>query len=299
MKGHNDSKIDLCDAAADHLQLLKPAPQKIDLQKLSAENVMHFYKIGDALYSGNAPNSAAFFQELKKAGIRSLISVDGATPRLPEAKAVGMQYRHVPIAYSTITEAEQAKILAAYDELPKPVYIHCHHGKHRGPAAAMIIARQVLYWNSAQAEQAMKKIGTSSHYKGLYKSVGKYKRLSKSKIKAAGPIPEKAAVDDFTSSMAVMDRRWDRIKLLKKHGWKIPPRHPDIDPPHEVLMMRELFRELARQNEHPEFHKQLKASEAFLAELENMVRQGKTAAADATFKKIGNSCRDCHYKHRD
>ena len=45
---------------------------------------------------------------------------------------------HIPIGYDGIPLESEAAIVRAMKETEGPVYFHCHHGLHRGPAAAAI-----------------------------------------------------------------------------------------------------------------------------------------------------------------
>jgi len=47
-----------------------------------------------------------------------------------------MRYIHVPIAYSGLSREQEIRIASAISGAEGPLYLHCHHGKHRGPAAA-------------------------------------------------------------------------------------------------------------------------------------------------------------------
>jgi hypothetical protein len=59
----------------------------------------NFLLMADGLYSGAAPVAEAHFAYMKEKGIKSIISVDTATPKLGMASDFGMNYRHVPLTY--------------------------------------------------------------------------------------------------------------------------------------------------------------------------------------------------------
>src|SRR5262249_14804470 len=93
-------------------------------------------------------------------------------------------------------------------------------------------------------------------------------------------------------------------------GWKAPPDHPDLDPPHEALQLAELLRESARLPEtgktYPEaFLRLLADAETEAKGLEKALRDSdQAAAADGTeleqrFQRVASSCVRCHVKYRD
>ncbi|MCX6878582.1 MAG: hypothetical protein NTW21_32925 [Verrucomicrobia bacterium] len=78
------------------------------------------------------------FVFLKDQGIKLIVSVDGAKPDVAAAKKLGMGSIHLPISYDGVPQETQAALSNVLKEDPGKIFIHCHHGKHRGPAAAML-----------------------------------------------------------------------------------------------------------------------------------------------------------------
>jgi protein tyrosine/serine phosphatase len=67
--------------------------------------------------------------------------------------------------------AERAAELAkAVRDLPGPIYIHCHHGKHRSPAAAAVACVAAGLLAPERAPAVLKEAGTSPNYRGLFAS---------------------------------------------------------------------------------------------------------------------------------
>ena len=83
----------------------------------------------------------------------------------------------------------------------------------------------------------------------------------------------------------------------------MPTAHPDIDPPHKALQLKELFRELNRSEKKngrkPGFLKLLEQAETEAAQLETLLAKGDHAQAEAAFDRIGQTCTACHVKYRD
>ena len=49
-----------------------------------------------------------------------------------------------------------------------PVYVHCHHGKHRSAGAAGTVAVSLGWLTAEKAIERMKVSGTAPNYTGLY-----------------------------------------------------------------------------------------------------------------------------------
>ena len=56
----------------------------------------------------------------------------------------GFEFRHIPMTdYEKPSESEMEKILEAFDQMPKPVLVHCSAGIDRtSPVAAYIVSRR-------------------------------------------------------------------------------------------------------------------------------------------------------------
>ncbi len=110
-------------------------------------------------------------------GVRSIVSVDGAKPDVEMARAYGMRYVHLPHGYDGIPPARAESLAKAVSELQGPIYIHCHHGRHRSPAAASVACVSAGLIAADQALDVLKLAGTSKNYIGLYSSVAQATRL--------------------------------------------------------------------------------------------------------------------------
>jgi protein tyrosine phosphatase (PTP) superfamily phosphohydrolase (DUF442 family) len=86
--------------------------------------------------SGSVPEGEEGFASLAKLGIKTVLSVDGAEPELDKAAKYGLTYVHLPITYSGFDEKRKLELTKAVRDLPRPMYMHCHHGKHRSATRA-------------------------------------------------------------------------------------------------------------------------------------------------------------------
>jgi protein tyrosine phosphatase (PTP) superfamily phosphohydrolase (DUF442 family) len=286
---------------------LASLPPAADSQPLTLAGLHNVFRITDQLYSGSSPEGDTGFASLKKLGIQTVISVDGARPEVERARKVGLRYVHLPIGYDGIPPEHGLRLAKAVRDLPGPVYLHCHHGKHRAPAAAAVV--QLCLDNDcavATAIAQMRRAGTDPHYIGLYAAPEKVRRPTAADLeRIAADFPEVAQVPALAQLMVEIEQRWDNLKHARTAGWSAPADHPDIDPPHEALQLREHFREMARladaKSRPEEFQRWLAESEQAAADLEDALRaKSKPASAvDKPFAAIRDRCSRCHSHYRD
>jgi protein tyrosine phosphatase (PTP) superfamily phosphohydrolase (DUF442 family) len=269
------------------------------------------YRITPSLYSGSSPEGDHGFRSLQALGVHTILSVDGARPDVARARQHGMRYVHVPIGYDGIRREQALRIARAVRDLPGLVYIHCHHGKHRGPAAAAVVHLCLDERCSVDTVLAeMRRAGTDPRYTGLYAAPQTLRRPSAEELdRIPAEFPEVAPVPAFAQVMVSIDECWDRIKRTRAAGWKTPPDHADLDPAHEALQLREHYRESSRleiTRERPEdFRRWLNESEQLARQLEEVLRsrtkenEAGQAKADKLFHQCGAMCTRCHAKYRD
>jgi protein tyrosine phosphatase (PTP) superfamily phosphohydrolase (DUF442 family) len=281
----------------------KQVPDERPLELTGLHNV---FRITERLYSGSSPEGDAGFQSLQKLGVRTIVSVDGARPDVERAHKFGLRYVHLPIGYDGVPREQALRIARAVRDLPGPVYIHCHHGKHRGPAAAAVVHLCLDEKCSAvDAVADMRRAGTDPHYTGLYAAAEQIRRPTREELDhISGDFPEVAQVPALALLMVEIDQRWDNLKRARTAGWKTPVEHPDIDPPHEALQLREHFRESARlatgEDRPDDFRRWLAESEQAAGALEEAVRaKPSPAAADKAFATLRERCSQCHAHYRD
>jgi protein tyrosine phosphatase (PTP) superfamily phosphohydrolase (DUF442 family) len=277
-----------------------------------SEVIENVHKVTDKVISGAAPENEEAFRLLHSLGIKTIISVDGAKPDVEAARKYGMRYVHLPIGYDDVTPEEGRSIARAIDELDGPVYVHCHHGKHRSAAAVAVACVMNGRLRPEQAESVLKTFGTGENYKGLWASARAARPLDKQVLRDLKvDYRETAAIPPMAEAMVAIDQTWDRLKLAEKAGWRSPAVHPDIDPAHEALQLMEKLREMGRTDAmsgRPErFREMLAGSEAAAETLHTSLtawsRAGAVGAppqkAAAAMKTLGASCATCHKSFRD
>ena len=282
-----------------------------DPAAVEAAGLHNVFRITENLYSGSSPDGEEGFRSLQKLGVKTIISVDGARPDVALAHKYGMRYVHLPFGYDGVPRDQALRIARAARDLPGPVYIHCHHGKHRGPAAAAVA--HLCLDEKCRVETAlaeMRRAGTDPRYKGLYAAPREFRRPTAEELdRVPAEFPEVAPVPELAGLMVGVDERWENLKQVKAAGWATPTDHPDLDPPHEALQLLEQYREAARlpqvQRRPEDFRRRLADAEGAAGDLEGALRRGKdkgsvdAPVAERAFRRLNTACADCHAKYRD
>jgi protein tyrosine phosphatase (PTP) superfamily phosphohydrolase (DUF442 family) len=279
--------------AAEPLPLTVTAP--VDLAGL--ENVLH---VSEKIYSGGVPMEDAGFQSLGKLGIKTIITVDGAKPDVARAKAAGMRYVHLPFGYDGCPVPTANAIAKAVRDLPGPVYIHCHHGKHRSPVAAAMASTVLDGITGEEAINILERAGTDKNYTGLYEDVRTYRppgKVALDRLKVE--FPEIARTPELVDAMVAVEMRHDCLLKLQKDGW----RSTDTHPAHEALQLQELFTELNRtgdtQMRPADYRKWMRQAEVNGKALETALRAGNMDEASAKLGRLTAGCASCHAKYRN
>lgn len=269
------------------------------------------FELGESVISGSEPQGDAAFAQLAAMGVKTILSVDGKEPDARAAALHGLRYVHVPIEYRGLDDEEVAKLAKTFRELDGRFYVHCFHGKHRGPAAAAV-GRIVL--DGAPREVAIAEMrqwcGTASQYEGLYRSVAMTAMPSEAETGAfAFDFPSAHRFEGFRQSMVTVSRRFDALERLVERDWASDPEHADLDAVNEASMLAQVFAQtlgLADVAARPEdFKAELGKSAAAAADLARLIeswRAGDAAALAASqraYKALNQSCKDCHAAHRN
>jgi len=268
------------------------------------------FRLGPTIVSGSEPHGEAAFAKLQSMGIRTVLSVDGAEPEKDLAAKYGLGYVHVPIQYKGISDDEMTKIAKTFREKEGPFYVHCFHGKHRGPAAAEI-GRIVL--DGIPRDQAIAEMrqwcGTAQSYEGLYRTIATAAIPTAKQTSAyAWSFPSGQPIEGFRHAMVEISRSDDNLKALSKRQWKSDPEHPDLDAFNEsVKVAKTLDRALQLEDvaaRPPEFRKWLDESAKASVTLRDALaafKEGKGTqdAVDGAYKRMTSACNACHDVYRN
>jgi hypothetical protein len=225
-----------------------------------------------------------------------------------------MRYVHRPIGYEGVGQEQAVEIANAAKTLAGPVYVHCHHGKHRGPAAAAVCAIALEDWSPEQAAKWLKQAGTSPSYAGLYRSVSQFQKPTRKQYEAApNDFPEQVEPASFIESMVQLSHTYNRLRSLAANDYRTLPTAPDLTAAHEALQLKEHYRELMRTDEFTQHDDDLQTlmhgaeqrSEKLHAILMQLQQQAPTEQgdlrqqADRALGLVGENCKACHATFRD
>lgn len=282
------------------------------LEKLSVKHLPNAIKIHAKVISGGMPEGDAAFEELKALGVKTVISVDGAKPDVELAKKYGLRYVHLPHGYDGIADARIEELGKAVRDLPGPIYLHCHHGKHRSPAAAAAACVTSGLIPATDARQVLVIAATSENYQGLFQSVAGARRIDDKVLDALkAEFPAVAKLPPMAEAMIDIEHASDHLKAFAAARWKPLADKPALEPAHEALLLREQFTELLRAEEtkkKPErFQTLLSEGETAAIDLETQLRDwiaaGRpeeiSAKIPAIMERISRNCTACHKQFRD
>ena len=268
--------------------------------------IHNLFAVAPGVFSGSGPEGAAAFDSLRALGVKTVISVDGARPELELARERGMRYVHIPIGYDGMSAEQEVALAKALRDMPGPVYVHCHHGKHRGPTAAAVGLLGLGRISSAEAEAFMHAAGTSESYPGLWACAAEAEVRSEAELDMfAGDLPEVQVVSGLVDTMVAIDKSWERIKLVRAAGWAAPADHPDLSPAAEAGMLADHFRVLAEDPETvaegSEFAATMRLAADRAAALETSLARPSPDAAvsERVYLAVASSCTECHKDWRN
>ena len=252
--------------------------------------VHNAFRAAEKIYSGSQPEGDEAFAAIAKLGVKTVISVDGSKPDVEAARKHGLKYVHLPYGYDGVPTHRVAELAKVASSGGGPFFVHCHHGKHRGPAAIAVMCLANEDWTTNRAVAWLREAGTSADYPGLYRAAREFRKPTPTELAAVNELLEVAKSSSLVEAMVAIDEHFDALKLSQKAGWKTPPGHADISPAHEATMLWEQFREIARTDDTTKREKdyRIKLSEAEqLAEmLRKLLREPvDKSALDVAFKQ--------------
>jgi hypothetical protein len=151
----------------------------------------------------------------------------------------------------------------------------------------------------------MKTLGTGPQYIGLWASAREAKRADAAELRDLKvEFRETSPIPPLADAMVSLDAAFERLQLCQKSGWKTPPGHPDVDPPHEALRVREICAEILRTDDGKgrpaDFQSWMQAARASSEQLEGLLRSSASPErADRALAALQQSCTDCHQPYRN
>ena len=271
--------------------------------RVEAGTLPNLIRVTDHVYSGGLPDGPAGFDELRRLGIKTLISVDSAMPDSLSAEKAGLRYVHLPHGYDGVPADRAHEIARGLRDLPGPIYIHCHHGKHRSPAATAVACVEAGLIDKNQAKTLLRVAGTGKNYRGLHAAVDLAQPVDRQTIDLADPsFPPVADIPPLAKRMVDMDHLLEQLAILQKGGFP-KSTEPAHDPSHLALLLREEYVETARLDEParrpPAFRDLLTAGEEQARLLEEDLEAGRPEEASKRLILLKQNCTACHEQFRD
>lgn len=299
-----DAHLDACGDGGEQENLSNPTPNlKPPAKRLEAKGIENLHRLSLRFLSGGQPEGEVAFDELKKLGVKTVISVDGIPPDLEMAHNRGIRYVHLPIGYDGLKKDRLPQLLKAARELPGPIFIHCHHGKHRGPAAAAACMLAAENWTAEQAIAWLAQAGTDRGYRGLYRDVQELVIPSIEETMRLEPdFPESVPASTLVEAMLEIDERHDRLKAFAQRNWKQSADERKA-PVETVVELLEAYRELGRsavvRTQHESFATFINDGERQLKLLQEDLESADGTSATKLLQSVSKNCKECHTRFRD
>ena len=270
--------------------------------KMEHPTLHRLMQVHPDLYSGAQPHGAEAFAALKDLGIKTVVCVDGARPDIELAAAEGLRYLHIPIGYDGIEQDASDGFYRTMQEAERPLYFHCHHGKHRGPAAVAIALRATTGCDADAALRVLELAETSPGYPGLWRDVEAW--IPPRPDRKLPELVAEARVADYAAGMAEADRTWDNLKAMRKAGWATPADQPDLSLRHETEILLQQLEDCAGRIpvEHvgdPVLRKGMEDIVVFSRALMEAAEVHDLKALEASYRDVAASCKDCHRDYRN
>lgn len=155
-------------AAAD--QPARPAEWATPAPSASLKN---FFRLDEKVYRSAQPDRKGF-EELKRLGIRNVLSFRNHRADDRDAKGLGLTLYRVKMEAGEIEDGQVVETLRIIRTAKGPIVIHCWHGSDRtGLISAMY---RILYqnWSKEEAIEELMKGGYGYH--SLYRNIPEYIR---------------------------------------------------------------------------------------------------------------------------
>jgi hypothetical protein len=281
--------------------------------KLKTEHLSNCIQVSEGVFSGAVPDGERAFAELQKLGIKTVISVDGMKPNVELAATFGLKYVHLPHGYDGIASQRLMEISKALLELPKPVYVHCHHGKHRSPAATAAACIMLNWIDRDSGLKVLSVAGTNPNFRGLVQAVEECKTIDPNALNRLSidfkPVSE---IAPLTEQMVVMDQLFEKIGNGIDRFLGLDVKQTDNSTKHDnvssnqaqladtALLLSESYIELSRtsQETKTEYLQLLEHGRDLSVRLETALRRTPSQAKQS-WTQLKDNCNRCHQKFRD
>ena len=274
--------------------------------------IANLHSLTPRLISGALPDRRTF-HHLASLNVRTIISVDGAPPDVDAANAHNIRTVHIPVGYDGITAEQATQIIAAVRDSPGPVFIHCHHGQHRGPTAAALCMIALNDWTAEQSLNWMRTTArTGSQYAGLYDTVARFTPPTEAQLDAidTAALPARAEPNDTVQTMLAIDRNFDNLKKIRKANWQLADDLKNQSLFADTQLLRDHFDHLRRQNPNApaDYREALNRSIVICEQMTvhlNWISNGRGSPEhfsenlETAYTTLRRTCITCHRAHRN
>lgn len=289
----------LIQGAIEQTESVVSPPAEQPVLAMSLPGIENLIQVAPGLICGGQPIGDQAFSGLRARGVQVIVSVDGTPPNVSAAERQGLRYIHLPIGYDGIAPQTRADLHAAMQLAPQgTVFIHCHHGKHRGPAAAAYAGLASGKLSLPAGLELLSLAGTKPEYSGLWKAIRNYEPPAL----PPRPLVATAPVEPLVAAMVRIDHSWDTVQeALDKPVTGADPSHHDANLIANTLLLAEQFQELSRQPLGPDesFRRLLEEAGTATRLLHEHVAKGDSAMLPSAAKRVSEACARCHADYRD
>ena len=259
-----------------------------------------FLEVSAKIFSGAQPERKSQFAALRARGVRTVVSVDGAAPDVESASSFGLRYVHIPIGYDGISSQASRDLAAIVGQSGGSIFIHCHHGRHRGPAAAAIAAMSLGEIDNVQANQILDQAGTGQQYAGLWRDVANYKRPLKTPSTTG--LLETAETSMLVRSMSQLGRSFESFNELQNRSKSLEHGPLDKSASHLAWLVKEGFNESMRSPEvtsNLELGRWMREAQRLSNEFRKAVDRHDQSGVIRLLNSLNESCVQCHRTYRN
>lgn len=244
----------------------------------------NFRRAAEGVFVGGLPQTESHWAWLSELGVRTVVGVDGLAPDATTAHRLDIAVVHAPMGYGAMERSTVLTLSRVARESQRPVYVYCHHGQHRGPAAAAIMCRSAELLDAAAAESLLIDSGTGTQYQGLWESVANFECPATNE--ELPPLVEASEVSPLQLAMSQLDRAWSEAQAAKETAERASA----------LVVVRESLRESARAAEHSGREMDF---EPALTTTEKMTHAATSARWNKSATLLETHCQSCHREHRD
>jgi len=243
------------------------------------------------VWIGGQPHPGIGDAALTRLGIRTMLVVD-APPPLDGAGQ--WEVVHLPLKYSGIGPTESSQLAFLLGSMERPIYIHCHHGTNRAPAAAAVGLISTGEWANGQGLALLERAGTKAAFDSLFESVRSASEIPPAQRRA--PDEGGTQVDDLAMTMSAVEDAYLALETASMQGWTDPGAAAEAA--RLVDLLRTCF-ETTSMNEDQVFRKLAMGSIEQAGALESSLVDGERGAAREQMLALAATCSACHDRFRN